>query len=99
MLTDVTLESVLAARERVRPHVLDTPSLEHAALTERLGVRTVVKLELLQRCGMFKVRGAFNRLLTLAPDELARGVVAVSGGNHAIAVAYAARTLGTPRPS
>src|SRR5262249_57229948 len=55
----------------------------------------VLKLELFQYTGSFKPRGALTNMLNLAPDALARGVTAVSAGNHAIAVAYAAKTLGT----
>ena len=55
----------------------------------------VLKLELFQYTGSFKARGALTNMLNLAPEALARGVTAVSAGNHAIAVAYAAKTLGT----
>src|SRR4029450_10788922 len=63
---------------------------------EAAGADTEVflKLELLQYTGSFKPRGALTTMLNLAPDALARGVTAVSAGNHAIAVAYAAKTLG-----
>ena len=54
-----------------------------------------LKLELLQKSGSFKPRGAFNKMLALTPDDRERGVVAVSGGNHAQAVAYVARELGS----
>jgi len=62
------------------------------ALSERLSTNVYVKLELLQKTGSFKVRGAFNKILSLKPEERGKGVVAVSGGNHAQAVAYAARS-------
>ena len=90
----IPLSEIQAARERIRPYVISTLTLEQRAVSEQLGRRAFLKLELLQRCGMFKVRGAFNKLLTLSQAERQAGVVAVSGGNHAIAVAYAARTLG-----
>ena len=88
------LDQIRQAQLRLRGRVHRTPLVASAALSERLGVPVWLKLELLQKTGSFKPRGAFNKLLSLTPDELARGVVAVSGGNHAQAVAYAARELG-----
>ncbi len=90
----IPLSEIYAARERIRPFVHTTPTLEHTPLGEQLGQRVFLKLEVLQRCGMFKVRGAFNKMLSLDQAEQKAGIVAVSGGNHAIAVAYAARKLG-----
>jgi threonine dehydratase len=63
-------------------------------LSIHLGARVFLKLECLQKTGSFKPRGAFNKMLALTADERRRGVVAVSGGNHAQGVAYAARQLG-----
>lgn len=63
-------------------------------MSERFGSNIYLKLELLQNTGAFKVRGAFNKLLTLSDEQLERGVVAVSAGNHAQAVAFACRELG-----
>ena len=63
-------------------------------LSNKLGTNVYVKYELFQKTGSFKVRGAFNKLLQLTPGERSRGVVAVSGGNHAQAVAHAAKILG-----
>jgi threonine dehydratase len=82
----VTYEDVVAAAERIRGHVLRTPVLE---VTPEL----VLKLELLQHSGSFKVRGAFNRILSSGELPEA-GVIAASGGNHGLAVAHAARALG-----
>ncbi|MBB5082441.1 threonine/serine dehydratase [Nonomuraea endophytica] len=82
----VTHADVKAAGERVADHVLRTPILE-------ISPGVIFKLEQVQRSGSFKVRGAFNRILsagTLPPT----GVIAASGGNHGLAVAYAARALG-----
>ena len=72
------------------------PPSRSAGSTELLGRPVVGKLELLQHSGAFKARGAFNRMLTLSDADRAAGVVAVSGGNHGLAVAYAARHLGVP---
>lgn len=63
-------------------------------MSRRLNSGVFVKYELFQKTGSFKIRGAFNKLLTLSEDERGNGVVAVSGGNHAQAVAYAAKVLG-----
>jgi threonine dehydratase len=71
-----------------------TPLTASAVLSERLKTNVYVKLELFQKTGSFKVRGAFNKALGLTAEERGQGLVAVSGGNHAQAVAYAARTLG-----
>jgi len=93
---EVTNISVIQeARARIAPYVKRTP-LEHSeTLSKHLRHETYVKLELFQKTGSFKVRGAFNKLLSLNDEERGRGVVAVSGGNHAQAVAYAASILGT----
>lgn len=91
----VTLEDIEEAALAIAPHVRRTPLVRSASLSDRLGTNVYLKLELFQKTGAFKVRGAFNRMLGLTRSERARGVVAVSGGNHAQAVAYAARALGT----
>src|SRR3954469_12952790 len=90
----VSLADVERARRRIAPYVRETPLVRSETLSRRLGTNVYAKLEVFQKTGAFKVRGAFNRLLALTPSERARGVVAVSQGNHAQAVAYAARTLG-----
>ncbi|MGN9779926.1 threonine/serine dehydratase [Nonomuraea sp. ZG12] len=82
----VSYEDVVSAAERIGGHVLRTPVLEIAP-------GRFLKLEQLQHSGSFKVRGAFNRILSAGelPED---GVIAASGGNHGLAVAYAARALG-----
>ena len=87
-------ESILRAQHRIRGRVHRTRLVHSAALSKHLGTRVWLKLECLQKTGSFKPRGAFNKMLTLSEDERRRGVVAVSGGNHAQGVAYAARELG-----
>ena len=79
--------------ERIAGHVVRTPTLPSPGLAALLGVPVTVKLELLQRTGSFKVRGATAKLLSLSAGERAAGVVAVSGGNHGIAVAVMAAAL------
>jgi threonine dehydratase len=90
----LTLRDIQRARERIVPCIRRTPMSTSGALSERLKTNVYAKLELFQKTGSFKVRGAFHKALTLTPEERARGVVAVSGGNHGQAVAYVARTLG-----
>ncbi|HSK79550.1 MAG TPA: pyridoxal-phosphate dependent enzyme [Thermoanaerobaculia bacterium] len=90
----VSPADVRAARERIRPHVHRTPVLTSRLVDERVGARVFFKAEIFQRVGAFKARGAFSRLTLLSPEERARGVVAFSSGNHAQAVALAARELG-----
>jgi threonine dehydratase len=88
---DIT--AIKQARERIQPYIKRTP-LEHSkTLSKYLGTNVWVKLELFQKTGSFKVRGAFNKLLSLSAEERKRGVVAISGGNHAQAVAYASSVL------
>ncbi|MEU8322964.1 serine/threonine dehydratase [Nonomuraea sp. NPDC048881] len=85
-MTTVTYQDVLDAAGRIEGHVLRTPVLE-------ISPGLSLKLELLQHSGSFKVRGAFNRILSAGPLPAA-GVIAASGGNHGLAVAHAARALG-----
>jgi threonine dehydratase len=92
-----TLEEISAARARLADHVLQTPVWRwRGDEVERMaGTQPLLKLELFQHAGSFKPRGAMAVMLGLSPEQLARGVTAVSAGNHAMAVGYAARALGT----
>ncbi len=90
----LTLEMICQAQHRLRGLVHRTPLVYSATLSAHLGAPVYLKLECLQKTGSFKPRGAFNKMLTLTDEERRRGVVAVSGGNHAQGVAYAARQLG-----
>lgn len=90
----LSIESVLEARVRLRNRVVRTPLQASAAIGSNLGAPTYLKLECLQRTGSFKARGAFNKLLSLSETQRQRGVVGVSGGNHAQGLAYAAKELG-----
>ncbi|WP_299536233.1 threonine/serine dehydratase [uncultured Streptomyces sp.] len=90
----ITLGDVEAAAERITGHVLRTPTVTSPGLSAHLGAHVTAKLELLQRTGSFKARGATAKLLSLSGPERAAGVVAVSGGNHGIAVAVMAGALG-----
>lgn len=90
-----SFEGVRDAARQIAGHAVRTPLIESPALNERLGGRILMKAEHLQVAGAFKFRGAWNRISRLNADELARGVVAYSSGNHAQAVAAAARRMGT----
>src|SRR5215211_2040996 len=92
----VSLADIQAARRVLRDVISATPILADERLTEEFGARVVLKAENTQRSGSFKIRGAYNTISRLAPDELARGVIAHSAGNHAQGVALAARLLGIP---
>ena len=91
-----TPADVHAAADRLAGHAVETPLLHSDALDARTGGRLLLKAEPLQRTGSFKFRGACNRLLQLGEDARAGGVVAYSSGNHAQAVAAAARLVGVP---
>jgi len=93
MPEELTLSDVQRARQRIASCVRRTPLVPSAALSERLKTNVYVKLELFQKTGSFKVRGTFNKALSLAPEMNAQGLVTVSGGNHALAVAYTGRAL------
>lgn len=95
MMHTASFEGVRDAAHQLLGHAVRTPLIESPALNERVGGRVLVKVETLQRAGAFKFRGAWNRISRLTPDELTRGVVAYSSGNHAQAVACAARMMGT----
>lgn len=92
----VSLDDVRAAADRIAPHVRRTPTQTASSLGELCGTpRLHLKAELFQRTGAFKFRGVVNTLLQLDADALARGVCAMSAGNHAAALALGARQVGT----
>lgn len=93
-LAGPTLAELRAARERLTAVVDVTPMEKSRYLRELLGHDVFLKAESLQRTGSYKIRGAYNRLSQLTPEERAHGVVAASAGNHAQGVALAARELG-----
>jgi len=92
----VAFSDVEAAAERIADFVVRTPALTATALSEKTGAKITLKLETRQRTASFKDRGAANRLLQLDAGERERGVIAMSAGNHAQAVAYQATRLGIP---
>jgi threonine dehydratase len=90
----VSRDDVLAAREAIAGRVHRTPTLTSASLARELGVPVYLKAELFQRTGSFKPRGVLNKLASLTAEEKARGVIGISAGNHAQALAYGAALEG-----
>src|SRR5256884_8252694 len=89
----LSLADVRAAADRIRPHVVTTPTISGEPIAGR---DVWLKAENLQRTGSFKVRGAVNAVLQLSPEQRRRGVITLSAGNHGMALAYAANVVGTP---
>ena len=92
----VTLEDIGRAAGVIAPHVHRTPVAGSSYLGGLMGVDLYLKLEMFQKTGSFKPRGVLNRMAALSPEELGRGVVSLSSGNHAQALAYAASMVGAP---
>ena len=86
----ISLEDVVAARQRIAGRVHRTPVFSSATLSRLAAVEVRLKAELFQRTGSFKPRGVLNKLGSLSAEEKARGVISISAGNHAQALAYAA---------
>jgi threonine dehydratase len=95
-MTPVDLAAIQAAHERIRPFIHRTPVLTSSAIDEMVGARVFFKCENFQKVGAFKFRGATNAVRSLSADRAARGVVTHSSGNHAAALALAARQRGVP---
>jgi threonine dehydratase len=89
----LSLKDIQTARQRIAAGIRRTLLRPTSTLSARLKTNVYVKLEMFQKTGSFKVRGAFNKALSLTPEQREHGIVAVSGGNHALAVAHAARAL------
>ena len=92
----LTLADIVAARERIRGGIYESPCVESIPLSQLTGAHIYCKLDYLQRTGSFKERGARNALLQLPAEARQRGVIAASAGNHALGVAYHASLLGIP---
>ena len=93
-MSPISLSEIQAAAARLDGHIVRTPLLESAALSAAAGCRLLVKAEVLQRTGAFKIRGALNKMMSLSPQARERGVVASSSGNHGNALAAAAKMFG-----
>ncbi|WP_291381404.1 MULTISPECIES: threonine ammonia-lyase [Achromobacter] len=92
----IDIASIQAAREKLRGQVMKTPFTLSRTLSDIFGAEIWLKFENLQFTASFKERGALNRMLTLSDEERAKGVIAVSAGNHAQGVAYHAQRMGVP---
>jgi threonine dehydratase len=92
----LTLTDILAAADRIRPYVHHTPVLTNRSLDEKVQAQVFLKCENMQKVGAFKFRGACNAVFSLSDKEAARGVSTHSSGNHAQALALAARLRGIP---
>ena len=90
----MTNRDIEEARERIKQYVIETPLLRMHNLDDYLGCEVYVKAECMQKTGSFKLRGAMNMILSLTDEELQRGIVTASSGNHGKAVAYACKMLG-----
>ena len=90
----IPLPRIRGAAARLAGKIHRTPLLSAAGLGERIGALLYLKCENLQKTGSFKPRGALNKVMSLSPEERARGLVTVSAGNHAQALAWAARIAG-----
>jgi threonine dehydratase len=91
----VTLADIEAARLRIEGRLHRTPLLRSTSLGRMFGVDLWLKAELFQKTGSFKPRGVFNKLLALSRNDMANGLVSISAGNHAAALAHVARAVGT----
>jgi len=91
-----TLNDIRQAAERIRPYAHRTPVLTNESLNEKVGAQVFLKCENFQKVGAFKFRGACNAVYSLSDDEAARGVCTHSSGNHAQALALAAKIRGIP---
>lgn len=90
-----SLQDILDARVRIAPHIRRTPILRADKIEPAAGCQLYLKPETLQVTGAFKLRGALNTALQLSPEQIARGFISSSSGNHAQGLSYAARMLGT----
>ncbi len=90
----ISLDDVNRARERIGDRLHRTPLLSSATLSQQVGAHVSFKAELFQRTGSFKPRGVLNKLATLNEEEKRRGVISISAGNHAQALAYASAVEG-----
>jgi threo-3-hydroxy-L-aspartate ammonia-lyase len=93
--TTVSLQDIRDAAQRIAGAAHRTPVIRSRTLDERVGATVFLKAENLQRIGAFKFRGAYNAIARLSREQLERGIAAYSSGNHAQAVALAARELGS----
>src|SRR5215510_8162772 len=92
----VTLNDILKAAKRIKPYAHRTPVMTNESLNQRVGAQVFLKCENFQKVGAFKFRGACNAVFSLSDEEASRGVCTHSSGNHAQALALAAKLRGIP---
>jgi threonine dehydratase len=92
---NITLQDIQEAHNRIGPYIHRTPILTNSAINKMAGADLYFKCENFQKIGAFKIRGGMNASLTLTKEQLSKGLATHSSGNHAQAIAYAAKTLGT----
>ncbi len=90
----VSFQDILEANRKIRNFVIRTPTYMSVVFSRRTGAEVYLKLESFQPVGVFKIRGAVNKICSLSPSELKKGLIASSSGNHGLSVAYAAKIYG-----
>lgn len=90
----VSFQNILEASKKIRNFITRTPTYPSVAFSRRTGAEVYLKLESFQPVGVFKIRGAVNKIYSLSPSELKKGLIASSSGNHGLSVAYAAKIFG-----
>jgi threonine dehydratase len=90
---EITLQNILDAAQRIQPYIHKTPVLTCQSINEMSGIDFYFKCENFQKIGAFKIRGGMNATLSLSPEQLKNGIATHSSGNHAQALAFAAKTL------
>ncbi len=93
---EITKQTITEAHERIKPYIHHTPVMTSEAINEMAGCSIFFKCENFQKIGAFKARGAMNSALQLTPEQRAKGIATHSSGNHAQAIARAAKILGIP---
>lgn len=90
----ISKEDILSAHERIKPYIHRTPVMTNQSINQMTGIQFYFKCENFQKIGAFKIRGGMNATLSLHAEQLKNGIATHSSGNHAQALAYAAKTLG-----
>jgi threonine dehydratase len=90
----ISKQDIVSAHERIKPYIHRTPVMTNQSINEMTGIDFYFKCENFQKIGAFKIRGGMNATLTLSADQLKNGIATHSSGNHAQALAFAAKTLG-----
>lgn len=91
----ISFQDILTANDTLEGFITQTPTYRSEIFTQRTGAEVYLKLECFQPTGVFKIRGAINKICNLSPAELKKGLITSSSGNHGLSVAYAAKIFGT----